>query len=56
MEECKHKWITLNWSADYCGCCGDLNAECTVCHETINEYLSFWEIKNLNLDEDEAYK
>lgn len=51
MEECKHKWITLDWSADSCGCCGDLSAECTICHKTINEYLSFWEIENLNLDE-----
>lgn len=53
MEECNHKWITVGWSADSCGCCGDLSAECKICHEIINEYLSFWEIENLNLDEDE---
>ena len=51
--ECRHKWVTVSWEADICGCCGDLNAICTLCHETINEYLSFWEIEKLNLDEDE---
>lgn len=51
--ECKHKWVTLEWHADDCGCCGDLSAVCTICEETINDYLSYWEIEKLELDEDE---
>ena len=51
--ECKHKWVTIELASDCCGCCGDLNAVCTICHETIDDYLSYWEIEKLNLDEDE---
>lgn len=51
--ECKHKWVTVGWCGDGCGCCGNLSAVCTICEETINDYLSYWEIEKLELDEDE---
>ena len=51
--ECKHKWVTLGWKPDGCGCCGYLSAVCKECFERIDEYLSFWEIEELNLDDDE---
>lgn len=53
MEECKHKWKTLSWKPDGCGCCGELEAVCVECEETIHEYLSFWQIEDLELDEED---
>jgi hypothetical protein len=29
--ECKHKWVTIEWKPDGCGCCGNLNTICTIC-------------------------
>ena len=51
--ECKHKWVQTGWCPDVCGCCGQLGAVCTICQETIDGYLSYWEIVKLELDEDE---
>ena len=54
--ECKHKWVTIEWESDCCGCCGDLSAVCIICGEPIHDYLSYWEIAKLDLDEDEEDK
>ena len=51
--ECKHKLVTLCWSPEGCGCCGDLSALCTICQEVIYGYFNYHEIERLNLDEDE---
>ena len=51
--ECKHKWVQTGWCPDCCGCCGQLGAVCVICQETIDKYLSYWEIVKLELDEGE---
>ena len=50
--ECKHKWKTIDWKQDSCGCCGELEAICVKCKKTIDKYLYYWEIEKLNLDEE----
>lgn len=52
-DDCNHKWKTLEWFPDGCGCCGELKAVCIICEETIDEYLNFGEIEELNLDDEE---
>lgn len=51
MEECKHKWQTLSWEPDGCGCCGMLEAVCVNCKEIMYDHLNFLEIELLELDE-----
>lgn len=52
MEECKHKWKVFSWKADGCGCCGTINAVCVKCEETKHEYLSYWEVEELDVIEE----
>ena len=52
MKECKHKWKVFSQEADGCGCCGIIDAVCVNCEDTIHEYLSFWQLGDLDIIEE----